>query len=30
MGAESTLKILYVIGNAIKFQIQIQMDLVEQ
>jgi hypothetical protein len=30
MGAESTLKILYVIGNAIKFQIQIQMALVEQ
>jgi hypothetical protein len=30
MGAESTLEILYVIGNAIKFQIQIQMDLGEQ
>ncbi len=30
MGAKSTLKILYVIGNAIKFQIQIQMALVQQ
>jgi hypothetical protein len=30
MGAESTLKKFYVIGNAIKFQIQIQMALVEQ
>jgi hypothetical protein len=30
MGEESTLQILYVIGNATQFQIQIQMALVEQ